>query len=1084
MKPYSRLLILFLIFISSFTSFLSSASVEAEWVRWPSISPDGNTIVFTYKGNLYTVPSIGGDATQITFHAAHDFRAIWNRDGDQIAFASDRHGNFDVYVMSPEGGEATRLTYHSSDEYPYTFNADGSMVHFGGLRQDAVTHRQFPTGSQPELYAVSIHGGAVEQVFTIPVEDAFLSHDGSFMLYHDKKGGENDWRKHHKSAIARDLWKYDFKTSQHEQITTFAGEDRNPVMLNGDPHVYYLSEETGVFNVHRFDLVDPRNRAKLTNFDTHPARFLSAGGGKLAFSHHGILHTLKPGKEPVKVVVNIKNQDLGAVEEMIPINGGVSEMAISPNGKEIAIAVRGEIFVTSTSGALTKRVTNTPWEEGHISWAKDGKSLYYAGEREGKWSIYKTSIVREDEPFFYASTLLEEERVIESELDHYLPSISPDGRKIAWIEDRIHFKVRNLDGSNELTLLDESDLYTFSDGDQSFEWSPDSKWILFDFSKTLSNGEVLLLAADGSKRENLTKSGYYDRSPQFADRGKQVLWLSNRYGMKNYATSGGTEYDVFALFLDRARWDDFQLTKEEKELQDELEKAAKEEDEEDKKEGDKKKDQDEKSSIAEDLKVDWDNLEDRKARLTLTSSSLSSAVLSKDAEKLYYIARYDEGYDFWEVDLREKETKKLMPIGRSGGRLVWDQQMENLYLLSRGSISKVDVKAKSLKGVKIQSDMTLDKQAEMQVLFDHVWLRTQKIFYHSNFHGIDWAFMKEAYEPKISHIANEHEFTEVISEMVGELNVSHAGARNRNSDPNGDETASLGLLFDWTYEGDGLKVAEILEGGPLHKASIKLESGMILKSIDGNTIDRTFDWVKLLNRKEGKRTLLIFNSEDNKSELRAVIKPITLGQERSLLYKRWVEMNRKEVEEKSNGELGYVHIPGMSDEPYRSIYDDMMGRYADSKGVIVDTRFNGGGDLVADLAMFFTGEPFLTYATERKVVGGEPTSRFTKPTLAMINEAQYSDGHCFASGYSDLMIGTTVGMPVPGTCSFAGWEFLSNGVLWGVVPVSAQNKAGEWLENNQTEPDIRVKNTPELISNGRDEQLEVSIKTLMEEVSN
>ena len=212
------------------------------------------------------------------------------------------------------------------------------------------------------------------------------------------------------------------------------------------------------------------------------------------------------------------------------------------------------------------------------------------------------------------------------------------------------------------------------------------------------------------------------------------------------------------------------------------------------------------------------------------------------------------------------------------------------------------------------------------------------------------------------------------------------------------------------------------------------------------------------------------------------LKPISLDAESRLLYDRWVKMNEKEVEKESNGQLGYVHIPGMGDGPYRSIYQDMMGKYSEKKGVIIDTRFNGGGDLVADLAMFFTGVPFITYATETKVVGGEPTSRWTKPTLSIFNESMYSDGHCYAQGYTDLKIGKTVGMPVPGTCSFAGWEGLQNGGYWGVVPISAKNKAGEWMENNQTEPTIQVKNMPGQIDNGIDQQLLRSIRELLKDV--
>lgn len=282
-------------------------------------------------------------------------------------------------------------------------------------------------------------------------------------------------------------------------------------------------------------------------------------------------------------------------------------------------------------------------------------------------------------------------------------------------------------------------------------------------------------------------------------------------------------------------------------------------------------------------------------------------------------------------------------------------------------------------------------------------------------------------------------------------------------------------------KGNGIKVAEVLKGGPLDKAGFDILPGMIIEKINGETVLPSKDISSYLNRIAGQFTLLdILDASAKRKQLR--VKPISLGAESSLLYKRWVKQNEDEVAKASNGKLGYVHIPGMSDGPYRTIYDRMMGKFSDTEAVIVDTRFNGGGDLVADLAMFFTGVPFLSYETEDRPVGGEPTSRWTKPTLAMFNESMYSDGSCFASGYVDLKIGKTVGMPVPGTCSFAGWERLPNGGVWGVVPVSAKNKAGEWMENNETNPDILVKNQPEVIAKGRDEQLERSIEVLMKDL--
>jgi len=190
------LLTLVLVAVSSVTF----AQITPQWIRYQSISPDGNHIVFTYMGDLYRVASSGGDATQLTFHEAHDYMPVWSPDGSKIAFASDRYGNFDVYVMDAMGGPATRVTFHSNDESPYTFSADGNSVVFGAQRMDTADHRQFPTASQPELYSVPVSGGRVTQIFTIPAEYVQTSRDGSKMIYHDKKGGENEWRKHHRAT--------------------------------------------------------------------------------------------------------------------------------------------------------------------------------------------------------------------------------------------------------------------------------------------------------------------------------------------------------------------------------------------------------------------------------------------------------------------------------------------------------------------------------------------------------------------------------------------------------------------------------------------------------------------------------------------------------------------------------------------------------------------------------------------------------------------------------------------------------------------------------------------------------------------
>jgi Tol biopolymer transport system component/C-terminal processing protease CtpA/Prc len=1073
-----------------FTAISLHAQQDAGWLRHQTISPDGSQIVFTYKGDLYKVAATGGDAQQLTFHEAHDYQAVWSKDGKQIAFASNRYGNFDVYVMSAKGGAATRLTFHSSDEQPFTFTQDDQGVLFGAVRMDEVNHRQFPTGSQPEVYSVPVSGGRVDQVLTIPAEFLNVSKDGKTILYHDKKGGENIWRKHHESSITRDIWKYDVANDAHQMITTYTGEDRMPIFSNDEKSFYYLSEQSGTFNVHKSN-IDGTNTTQLTFFDLHPVRFLSVGNGTLCFGFDGKLYTMKEGQEPKKLQVNITTQQISNNDQFISVDGGVNEMEVSPDGKEIAFIARGEVFVTSVEESFTKRITNTPEAERFVTWGPEGKSVVYSSERDGKWSVYKTEKVRKEEPFFFASTLIKETAVLENGKDNYLAKYSPDGKKLAFIEDRRTLKVKDVKSGEEVTLMTPKDLYHMRDGDKNFVWSPDSKWLLMDWGVTLSNSDVLLLAVDGSKRINLNESGYYDFSPKWVNEGKQMIWFSNRDGLKSYATSGSSQSDVYGMFFTQDAWDEFNLSKEEYALQKEIKKlnaAEKKKDslknEKKKSKKDKKADKEKDTDSVKELQFDWTDLKDRTKRFSIHSSSLSDAVLSKDGSKLYYLTRFEDKLNLWTTDLRTKETKMAMELNASSGSLQWDKEMKNLFLLSSGSISKIDVEKSKKESVKISGEMEYDAIAERQAMFDHVWIRTNAIFYHPDFHGVDWDLMKKEYGKHLPYVGNSIEFAELLSEMLGELNVSHAGARGASIKmKNPDATASLGIFMDYNHKTNGIKITEVIKGGPLDKADFDVKQGMIIEKIDGVDISATTDIAAYLNRKTDKFTLLEILDPATKKSMTITVKPISLGEERGLLYKRWVKQNEEEVTKKSNGQLGYVHIPGMGDGPYRDVYEKMMGKFYNRKAMIIDTRFNGGGDLVADLAMFFTGTPFITYATEDKVVGGEPTSRWVKPTLAMINEAQYSDGHCFACGYTDLKIGKTVGMPTPGTCSFAGWEGLPDGSRWGVVPISAKDINGKWMENSQTEPMIKVKNMPGQIDNGTDQQLERAIIELLKDVN-
>lgn len=1080
-KPHS-LLAMKQLCTAFFLVVLTSTALAQEsplWMRYPAISPDGQTIVFSYKGDLYRVPSQGGAALPLTLFDGHDFMPVWSNDGAHIAFASNRHGNFDVYTIPAQGGRATRLTFHSSDDLPSTFTADDAHVLFSAQRLEAASSSAFPHGRMPELYQVPVAGGQPSQVLTIPAEYAQYSQDGSTLLFQDKKGGENEWRKHHTSSVTRDIWTYDTAQNTYTQLTTSSAEDRNPVFTPDEQGFYYLSAENGTLNVYRMGMGASASQ-QLTTFTKHPVRFLTmADDGLLCFSFDGEIYTMREGSAPQKVDVQINFDVQHRDTETLTVNSGAREMAVSPNGKEIAFIYRGEIFVTSTETATTKQITQTPQQERSVSFSPDGRSLVYAAERGESWDLYQTSLVHEDEPYFFNATVLNEEALLASDAETFQPAYSPDGKEVAYLEERTTLKVLNLDTKRTRTIMTGDHSFSYADGDQYYQWSPDGNWFLVQYHQPgYWISEAGLVKSDGSGEVvNLTESGFNDFRPKWMMGGKMMLWFSDRDGMRSKANTGSTQADAYGLFFTQDTYERFRLSKEDFDLLKEAEAKAKKE----KKEGDEEAKAD---STMPDLTQHLDDIRDRKARLTIHSSRLADAVVTPDGSKLIYLANFEKGYDLWQTDLRTQETKILVKMGSSGGRLALDKDGKNVFMLAGGRFSKVAIDSGKRTSIAFNGEMVLDPEAERAYLFEHVWRQVTKKFYDADLHGADWAALKPDYARYLPHINNNYDYAEFLSELLGELNASHTGGRYGHRQENADATASLGLFFDDSYNGAGLRIAEVLNKGPFDKAESQVIAGTVLEQIDGTALTDQVNIHRLLNRKAGKATRFSFFNPQTNTRWDETVKPITRGAQQQLLYQRWVDRQRAQVEELSGGRLGYVHVRSMSDPSYRTVYEEVMGRQATKEGIVVDTRFNGGGDLVDDLSTFLEGWQYMTFtAPDGRKVGFEPQRRWTKPSIVIVSEGNYSDAHCFPWAYKAKEIGKIVGTPVPGTCTFVWWERLQdNTLVFGIPNMAVNDLEGNPLENQQLDPDIRVTNDPAAVAQGQDQQLERAVQELLREL--
>ncbi len=1065
-------------------SVIGSLKAQPLWLRYPSISPDGQTIVFSYKGDIYKVPTTGGTATPLTIHEAYDYKPVWSPDGSQIAFASDRFGNFDIFTIPAEGGAAIRLTFFSKNEIPVSYTPDGKNILYNAQIQDSKESAQFPYGRFTELYKVSVADLNTRQILTTPAEGAQYNKDQSLLIYFDKKGYENYYRKHHQSSITRDIWKYETASGKYTQLTQFKGEDRQPVFSSDQNSIFYLSEESGSFNVFKLNLSEPTNITQISNFDKNPVRSLSVSNNDLlCYNYDGEIYTQKQGSEPQKVNIKINLDFNNTLSEWQKRSSGATEMALSPNGKEIAFILQGEVFVTSTEYATTKRITNTPEQERSVSFSPDGRTLLYASERDSSWNLYATSIVNKDEPYFSSSTLLKEETLLANENETFQPHYSPNGKEVAYLENRVTLKVLNLESQKQRTILDKKYNYSYSDGDQWYQWSPDGKWFLVNYSPyNWSINEVGLVKSDASNDSvvNLTHSGYSDNSPKWTMKGNAMLWFNDKMGMRSHG-SWGSEYDAYVMFFNEKTFDRFNLSEEELKIKKEQEKEQKktEEDDDAKK---KKKKKTEELKTDENIDINLTNIEDRKKRLTINSSRLADALLSPDGDKLYYLSRFEKGYDLWLHDLKKNETKLVTKLNSRGGSMVADSTFENIYVFANGKITKIKTADNSSKPVAYNAEFYLDKTKERDAIFEHVWRQVKRKWYRPDLNGVDWDYYKKEYAKFLPHISNNYDFSELLSEMLGELNGSHTGARYRPQ-YSGDATARLGIFYDENYKGSGIKITEIIDKSPLSFDGSKIEEGDIIEKIDGKEIHNSQDQFIYLNHKKDKPTMLSIYNPNTKKRWEETVKPISISQENQLLYERWVKNRRADTEKLSDGRLGYVHVRGMNSSSFREVYSEVLGRYHDKEAIIIDTRFNGGGWLHDDLMTFFNGKKYLDFYPGGTYFGSEPSFKWHKPSILIVNEANYSDAHGFPFAYRANDVGKIVGMPVAGTMTAVWWERLQDPTLvFGIPQIGTKDMNGNYLENNELEPDKKVKNTYETISKGEDLQLEMSVKELLNEL--
>ncbi|MEL7003260.1 MAG: S41 family peptidase [Bacteroidota bacterium] len=1061
-----KYLLILALFITSSLSFSQS---DITLVRTPSISPDGSTVAFSYQGDIWKIPVNGGEPRRLTIHEAHEINPIWSPDGQSIAFTSNRWGNLDIYTTSKEGGTPFRLTYHSTNDVLSDWS-DGNNILFSSSR----AYRQIEWDS--EIHSVPASGGTPIRYMDAIGEMASMSPNGNLVAF--VRGSCRISREDYKGPADMEVWIYNVKNKQYTRITDNETNDYLPRWAD-DNTLFFIGVSSGRYNLHsqkiNSDGTSQGAPTPLTSYKDEGVRHFDVKNNMVVFERETHIYKMNVGGSPQMMNIDIKADYRFDPIEKRTFNNRINEYKVSPNNKRVAMVIRGEIFVKENDKEKRRSVniSNHPYRDQGVDWLNDS-TLIFTSDRNGQYDLYMAKSSDPNKTDIFKTLKYELVRLTKTNENEFSPIISPDGKKVAFRRGRGKLIIADIDGGklkNEKALLDG---WSTPSG---ISWSPDSKWLAYALSDLTFNSEIYIHSAANDKAPvNVSMHPRRDRAPFWSEDGSKLAFVSNR--------NNGDD-DVWFVWLKREDWEKTQRDRDEgyyfeaKEPKEENGKGKK----------DKKKE-------VKPLQIDFEDIHDRLLQVTSRPGNEGAPVVSKDGETLYFTAGSDvsNGRDLFSVKWDGKETKKLTKGGQNPYGISLEPTGNALYLLKRGSLSKLDSKSGKSTPLSHSAKMTIDHSQEREQIFEEAWSALNEGFYDPDFHGKDWKALKKKYKKWALAASTSQDFYYIFNLMLGQLNASHMGLRGGN-DENTQRTSTGRLGVEVVPVKGGVKITHIVPHTPADRVKSKLFVGDIITSVNGEKMGANDNFYGLLAEEIEDQVLLEVKSTDGKTK-EVVIRPSRSIN--SQLYEEWIKEKQALVEKYSNGRLGYIHIRGMNLPSFERFERELMASGLGKEGIVIDVRYNGGG-WTTDYLMAVLNVKQHAYTIPRGAAKSLnenkefkqyypyserlPLSAWTKPSIAMCNESSYSNAEIFSHAYKTLGIGTLVGMPTFGAVISTGGQGLLDGSFVRMPFRAWYVKAtGENMENGPAVPDVIIDNPPASRANGEDAQLKKSVELLLQQI--
>ncbi|MDR3611270.1 MAG: PDZ domain-containing protein [Ignavibacteriaceae bacterium] len=1052
---------------------ITPAQDEARLLRFPAIH--GNQVVFSYAGDLYTVPSSGGTARKITSDIGYEMFAKFSPDGKYIAFTGQYDGNTEVYLIPAEGGIPKRLTYTATlnrDDVSDRMGPNNIVMCWKG--NDTIIYRSRMHEFNDfigDLFAVSINGGPSVQL-PLP-RGGFCSYSPDFKkLAYNRVFREFRTWKHYRGGQADDIWIYDFATKKIENITNNPAQDIFP-MWTGNK-IYFISDRDYRLNLFSYNL-DTKETKKVTNFKDYDIKFPSIGDNAITFENGGYLYRFDLTTEKAEKITVYINEDFSiGRSKLIDVSKSITNFDISPDGSRALFGARGEIFTVPVKNGNTRNITNTSGvHERDSKWSPDGKWISYISDASGEDELYIRSQDGKGEPIRITTN---------GDVYKYQPYWSPDSKKLLWSDRRERLQYIDID-SKEITTIAQATEWEITE----YSWSPDSKWVAYAKPEEKTMDDIYLYSLESKKNIPVTDGWYTSGSPVFSTDGKYLFIVSERSFTPKF---GWTEFDQ--IYQDMSKIYLITLAADTKSPLEPQSDEVKIKENKGEKETDKKESKEKQENV--EVRVDQDGIQSRIIELTPETSNFGE--LESAGNKIYYIRRGSNDPKP-QLVMYDLEKRKVTELGEANGFEISADQKKmivswnNSYFIIDLPLQKIDLKEKlNLSDMK----MNLDRDAEWEQIFNESWRQMRDFFFAPNMHGVNWQAMKEKYGPLVKYVNHRADLTYIIGEMISELNIGHAYVGG--GDYPRAERIKLGLLgakLDRDPKTKFYKISKILKGqnwdketrSPLTEIGVNVKEGDYIIAVDNKPVDKMNDIFEALVNTAGKQVILKVNSEPKEAGSHETI-VIPTDDELQLYYYNWVEDNIAKVNKATNGRVGYIHIPDMG-VPGLNEFTKYYYPQIRKEALIIDDRGNGGGNVSPIIAEKLRREPVFIDITRNSAPSFDPGGMHVGPKVLLINEFSASDGDIFPYRFRMYHLGKIIGKRTwGGVTGIRGTLPLVDGGFLNRPEFSRYDLEGkEWImEGHGVDPDIVIDNDPALEFEGTDQQLDKAIEQILLDLKN